>query len=203
MKTYIMTKTIHAVPAKMVNGMFWPAGLPLPELQEPEQAPDGCTCANERLCNGTMPVSIEDGYLYTESNDDCYLKWMRKAEFEKVCGEPSEAACCAAEDEPRDCGCNEGECYGPVENMTFGAALEAVKNGLCVARKGWNGKGMYVFLADDVEFVTKADISEFHGAEDGVEVSAVLVLRTAQGTLQPGWLATQSDMLAEDWQIVK
>ena len=107
MKTYIMTKTIHAVPAKMVNGMLWPEGLPLPELQEPEKAPDGCTCAKECLCNGTTPVRIEDGYLYTESNDDNYPKWMSKAEFEKVCSEPSEAACCAAEDEPCDCGCND------------------------------------------------------------------------------------------------
>ena len=85
--------------------------------------------------------------------------------------------------------------------INFGLALEAVKNGKRVAREGWNGKGQYVFLADDVEFHTDADISEFNGGE--VSVGHMLVLRTAQGNLQPGWLASQSDMLAEDWYIVE
>ena len=86
--------------------------------------------------------------------------------------------------------------------MNFGEALEFVKAGARIARKNWNGKGQYVFLADDVEFHTDADISEFYGNPDGVYVSAVLVLRTAQGNMQVGWLATQSDMLSEDWYIV-
>lgn len=92
------------------------------------------------------------------------------------------------------------------ETMTFGDALEILKMGGRVARKGWNGKNMYVFLATDVEFKTDADLSEFNpdriaecADQNMVPVSNMLVLRTAQGTLQPGWLATQSDMLAEDW----
>ena len=63
------------------------------------------------------------------------------------------------------------------------------------------GKDMYVFLAESIEFTTMADMSEF-GDQD-VEVSDLLVLRTAQKTLQPGWLATQSDILADDWYIVE
>ena len=86
------------------------------------------------------------------------------------------------------------------EGMNFSAALAAVKAGLRVARAGWNGKGMYVFLAEILEIHTDADLSEF--ADQNVEVSDVLVLRTAQKTLQPGWLATQSDILAEDWHIL-
>lgn len=95
------------------------------------------------------------------------------------------------------------------DTFTFGDALEAAKDGHRIARKGWNGNGMYVFLATDVQFHTDADISEFHPKKtteetdkNSVEVSDMLVLRTAQGTLQPGWLATQSDMLAEDWYIL-
>lgn len=91
------------------------------------------------------------------------------------------------------------------DTVTFGYALEAAKDGHRIARKGWNGKGMYVFFADNVEFHTDADISEFYvpGDDTEVPVSNMLALRTAQGTLQPGWLATQSDMLAEDWYIVQ
>ena len=93
--------------------------------------------------------------------------------------------------------------YGLVrmeDEMDFGSAIMNVKAGHRIARKGWNGKGMYVFLATDPEFHTDADISEFK--DTGTEVSNFLVLRTAQGTLQPGWLATQSDILAEDWYVV-
>ena len=87
-------------------------------------------------------------------------------------------------------------------NLSFGAAIEAVKRGKKISRVGWNGKGMYVFLAqgDSIEFTTDADMSEFVDRE--FEVADMLVLRTAQGNLQPGWLATQSDMLADDWCIV-
>ena len=68
---------------------------------------------------------------------------------------------------------------------------------------------MYVFLATGVNFRTEADLSEFNPARteaycelNSVDVGDVLVLRTAQGTLQPGWLASQADMLAEDWVIL-
>lgn len=85
--------------------------------------------------------------------------------------------------------------------MDFGAAIRAVKQGKKIARKGWNGKGQYVFMARDIEFVTDADISAFDGKD--VEVHDLLVIKTAQDVFQPGWLASQSDMLAEDWYIVK
>lgn len=92
------------------------------------------------------------------------------------------------------------------DKMNFGDALECAKMGARITRAGWNGKGMYVFLATDTHFHTEADLSKFNPGrvedcteENKVEVSDMLVLRTAQGTLQPGWLASQSDMLAEDW----
>lgn len=87
------------------------------------------------------------------------------------------------------------------KNMTFGDALEALKDGERVARKGWNGKNMYVFLAHEADFVTDADLSAFDQLE--VEVADMLVMKTAQDTFQPGWLASQADMLAEDWYIVE
>lgn len=92
---------------------------------------------------------------------------------------------------------------GPDKGMSFSLALEKVKMGCRIARTGWSGKGQYVFLADDVEFDTQADLSEFQGSVDGVAVLPMLVFRTAAGNLQPGWLASQADMLAEDWVIVE
>lgn len=87
--------------------------------------------------------------------------------------------------------------------FSFADAIRFIRAGKKVSRQSWNGKGQYVFLADDVSFTTEADLSEFHKPEDDtVHVSAMLVLRTAQGTFQPGWLATQSDMLADDWYLV-
>ena len=87
------------------------------------------------------------------------------------------------------------------KNMTFGDALEAMKDGERVAREGWNGKNAYVFLAHEPDFVTDADISAFDQLE--VEVGDMLVMKTAQDTFQPGWFASQADMLAEDWYIVQ
>lgn len=94
----------------------------------------------------------------------------------------------------------EANLVSPSKSMTFGDALEALKDGERVSRSGWNGKGQYVFLAHEADFVTDADLSAYDQLE--VEVYDMLVLKTAQDTFQPGWLATQTDMLAEDWYVV-
>lgn len=87
--------------------------------------------------------------------------------------------------------------------FSFADAIRFIRAGKKVARLGWNGKRQYVFLADEVSFTTEADLSEFSCPDDDtVEVSPLLVIRTAQGTFQPGWLASQSDMLADDWYLI-
>lgn len=169
MKTYICTKLINAVPVKMVNGCFWPEGLPMPEVIETEEKAE-CCCNEIR-----RTVEIQDGYMFTTSKDDIYPQFMSAEDFNQMCRS--------------------------TDSMTFGDALEAAKMGQRIARKGWNGKSMYVFLAYEPDFVTDADISAYDG--DDVEVGDMLVLKTAQDTFQPGWLASQSDMLAEDWYIVE
>lgn len=86
--------------------------------------------------------------------------------------------------------------------MNFGQALENMKDGLRVAREGWNGKGMFIFLADHINFVTKADLSSaMHLKGDLTHPS--IVMKTADDRFVVGWLASQTDMLAEDWIIVK
>lgn len=71
--------------------------------------------------------------------------------------------------------------------MDFGRAIRALKDGKSVFRKGWNGKNMFVYLSQPVD--------------DNFE--PYLVLFTAQQRHQPGWLASQADMLATDWTVVE
>lgn len=91
--------------------------------------------------------------------------------------------------------------YRRTDGLSFGLALEAAKKGMRIARAGWNGKGMYVFLAQEVGFHTYADITDL--PEDGFDVLDCLCMRTADGNICPGWLASQTDMLADDWVILE
>ena len=79
--------------------------------------------------------------------------------------------------------------YRKAEGMTFGMAVEALKKGYKVARKGWNGKGMWIVLVGRNTMVQPF-------------VDPYILMFTVQGTMQPGWQATQSDMLADDWELV-
>lgn len=164
MKTYIMTRMVKAVPVRLVNGVQWPEGLPLPKENHAAHGPN---------CREVGNV-IEEGYMYIPAENEKWPLFMSAEEFESCC---------------RD-----------ADNMDFGDAIAVMKDGARVARRGWNGKNQYVFLAFDADFVTDADISAYDGKD--VEVGDMLVMKTAQDTFQPGWLASQADMLAEDWYIV-
>lgn len=76
---------------------------------------------------------------------------------------------------------------------TFGDALSVLKRGGKVARKGWNGKNMCVFLDECIPRAEK------HEGVRGRYIRQCLVMIDVQGYLVPGWLASQTDMLAEDW----
>lgn len=85
-----------------------------------------------------------------------------------------------------------------MNNLNFGQAIEALKAGKSVSRVGWNGKKMHLYLEDMLSFTIKAGV--FKGQRRQYE--PVIVMFTAQETHQPGWLASQADILAEDWGIV-
>ena len=85
--------------------------------------------------------------------------------------------------------------------LNFGQALEEVKRGKKIAREGWNGAGQYVFLAHAVDFDTDTDLPELYD-DDSLIIADFLVIRTTNNVMQPGWLASQADMLAEDWYVV-
>lgn len=90
--------------------------------------------------------------------------------------------------------------------MDFGMALCALKRGECVARKGWNGKGMFLTLQIGSEVPAEQMRNErAKNYYDGynVKIAPHIDMKSADGTYVVGWLASQTDMLAEDWEIVK
>ena len=85
--------------------------------------------------------------------------------------------------------------------MNFGEALEAVLNGAAIARRGWNGAGQFVYLisARDLQVGLMYGYGEYEGEPVFTDV---LAIKTTHNQIQVGWLASQSDMLAEDWYVV-
>lgn len=83
--------------------------------------------------------------------------------------------------------------------MNFGQALEVLKNGSKVAREGWNGKNQYIELATNVSY-KNAQGEIINVNHDSMGNKAIAFVGTSG--VQLGWLASQSDMLSEDWVIV-
>ena len=100
----------------------------------------------------------------------------------------------------------------PIDGMTFGMAIEALKRGKKVARRGWNGKGMYLWLLPaakvKAEWCKEPHLKELADANGG-EIECLGSIRmfthdsTGRKAVLTGWLASQSDMLGEDWEIVE
>ena len=87
--------------------------------------------------------------------------------------------------------------------MTFSDALTEVREGKLIQRKGWNGKGMFVFYVPANSYPSsgnKFGTLTGYFADDMVPYGAYLAMKTAQDNVVP-WLASQTDILAEDWEI--
>lgn len=110
----------------------------------------------------------DEGYLV--KYPDGYISWSPKEVFE--------------------------EAYRECDSMPFGLAIEAMKKGKKVKRKGWNGKNQYIELASNISYMT-ADKSIVNCEHDAIGNQAIAFVGTSG--LQMGWLASQADMLAEDW----
>ncbi|RPK20030.1 DUF2829 domain-containing protein [Paenibacillus xylanexedens] len=90
--------------------------------------------------------------------------------------------------------------------MDFGKAIEALKAGNKVARQGWNGKGMWVALMPALYLeagVVNGRTSKHIGEGVALDSQPYIAMWTAAGQWQPGWIASQADVLAEDWEIIK
>lgn len=90
--------------------------------------------------------------------------------------------------------------YRPSDGMCFGLAIEAAKMGKRIARKGWNGKSQYVELATCISYV-RNDGGIINAHHDAIGNKALAFVGTSG--VQMGWLASQADMLADDWCIVE
>lgn len=97
--------------------------------------------------------------------------------------------------------------YRVTEGMTFGLAIEALKQGSKVARSGWNGKGMWLVLVPGTKAVNFTEGSPYmkagltHG-EILPHIDMYTVNAEGRRAMLPGWIASQTDMLAEDWVVI-
>ena len=82
--------------------------------------------------------------------------------------------------------------------MNFGEAITAIKNGKKAYRQGWNGKNQYVELATCISYVNNSG-KLINVKHESIGNNALAFVGTSG--VQLGWLASQADMLAEDWAI--
>lgn len=113
----------------------------------------------------------DEGYLVVYVDSDDYVSWSPKDVFERA--------------------------YRSFDGgMSFGTAIELMKMGFKVARKGWNGKGMWLTMCGAGNYII--------GREDACDYNRLpfICMKTADDNVVP-WLASQTDMLADDWVVVK
>lgn len=82
--------------------------------------------------------------------------------------------------------------------MDFGDAIKLLKQGKKLQRKGWNGKGQYIELATNISYIN-ANQEMINTEHEAIGNKAIAFVGTSG--FQLGWLASQADMLAEDWII--
>ena len=138
-----------------------------------------CTDGRGNAVITTRPEKAFPNYPSVEDGyrvryPDGYVSWSPKAVFE--------------------------EAYRPTDNLNFGLAIEAAKKGCKIARRGWNGKNQYVELATDISY-TDASGTVINAEHQAIGSRALAFVGTSG--VQMGWLASQADMLAEDWEIVE
>lgn len=114
----------------------------------------------------------DEGYLVKYSDD--YESWSPKAAFDGAYR------------------CFDG-------GMNFGHAIELMKMGFKLQRRGWNGKKQYIELATNISYVN-AHKDIVNCEHDAIGNKAIAFVGTSG--VQMGWLASQADMLAEDWVVV-
>jgi hypothetical protein len=146
------------------------------------------TPLNKDASNEGYLVEYLDGGEPNDSRHQGYISWSPKDVFDKA--------------------------YRPIENLTFGQALEAVKVGKRIARKGWNGKNMFLWMLPAGEVPKSAihDPALRAVIDEHIEGDFFTALptmrmwtRNAEGRwgVLTGWLASQTDMFSDDWMIVE
>ena len=134
--------------------------------------------ANEDGTDAGYLVEYQDGGKSNDDRHTGYISWSPKAQHDAA--------------------------YRPCDAMTFGLAVEALKKGLKVARAGWNGKGMFLYYVPAASYPANRNengpmVGMFPG--DMVPYCAYIAMKTVDNKVVP-WLASQTDVLAEDWGLV-
>ena len=86
-------------------------------------------------------------------------------------------------------------------NLNFGSALEALKLGKRVARAGWNSKGMWLKLVNVGSYDVGCGTVDQEPNGPRINLLPWIGMKTADNKFVP-WLASQTDVLSEDWQIL-
>lgn len=138
--------------------------------------------ADENGADDGYLVEYTDGGATNHPDHAGYISWSPKAQFDNA--------------------------YRPSSGMSFGLAIEALKLGRRVARAGWNGKGMWLVLVPGTKSAQLREGSPYHSAL-GIPECEILPhidmwTTNAEGlrAMLPGWLASQTDMLSDDWQVI-
>lgn len=126
----------------------------------------------------------DKGYIVQYS--DGYISWSPKQQFEHS--------------------------YSKDQELTFGEAIEGMKQGYKLQRTGWNGKGMFIVYMPPLKllpFNTQKEgpkvndrIAKYIGKETPLDCQPYIAMFNAQRQWIPGWLASQSDILSNDWHII-
>ena len=105
-------------------------------------------------------------------------------------------------------------------DLNYGEALEAVKKGKLATRKGWNGKGMFVFMRPtdelSIDFIInnvkslpqsvknyfKDQVVLGLNGDNKIKFKPYLCLKASDNSIVNGWVASQDDMLSNDWQVL-
>jgi hypothetical protein len=95
--------------------------------------------------------------------------------------------------------------------MKYGSVLGSLESGSKCARKGWNGKGMFIYLTkgstiaiDKLKQETKQHLfgNKIHIEGETIKINDHIDMRTADGSITVGWLPSQVDQLAHDWEVI-
>lgn len=151
------------------------------------------------IVNG-MPWSFEyKGHPVTHENDRCYIIPTLEGDHFFT---PEDMLITGVKGEIYPCKIDIFRAtYDPVEkeSMSFGRAIEEMKAGRKVARAGWNGKNQHIELATRISYMTAEGV--FVNVEHEAIGNKAIAFCGTSG-VQMGWLASQADMLAEDWMVV-
>ena len=134
--------------------------------------------ADENPADDGYLVEDVDGGKSNHPNHAGYISWSPKDVFERAY-------------------CEVGQ-----RRLSFGDALKALKAGQRVARTGWNGKGMFVYLVPAASYPVQTGAAKAHFGEGAmVPYNAYMAIKNVNETVSI-WVPSVNDCLAEDWEVL-